>query len=78
VVGCREVEGGVVEDMLDRHGVDVDEHGLEEVEAECGESLIVEAVGGDVAAVAVEDEAVRRVPGLGRVEAFVDLAAELH
>jgi hypothetical protein len=44
VVGCREVEGGVVEDLLDRQGVDVDEHGLEEVEAECGELLIVEAV----------------------------------
>ena len=54
-------EVGVVEDdvvlvgegLLDHEGVDVDEGGLEEVEAQDGGFLVVVAVGGDVAVFAV-------------------------
>ena len=37
---------GFVEHVLDHEGVDVDEHGLEQVEAEHGEFLVVAAVAG--------------------------------
>ena len=63
----------VVEDLLDHEGVDVDEGGLEEVEAESGEFLVVSLVGGDVAAFAVVNEPVGGVPVFDHVEAFLDL-----
>jgi hypothetical protein len=65
---------------LDHQGVDVDEAGLEQVEAEHGEFLVLATVGGELTAVAVADEAVGGVPVLDHVEAFVDLpeASELQ
>ena len=69
--------GGVVEHVLDHEGVDVDEHGLQQVQAEHREFLLVTAVGGELAAFPEEDEPVGGVPVLGDVESFVDLAAEL-
>jgi hypothetical protein len=55
-------------------GVDVDEGGLEEVEGEDGEFLLVAAVAGKLAAVAEQDRVVDVVPAFDDVQAGVDLA----
>jgi hypothetical protein len=46
------------------------------VQAQHGDLLILDPVGGELAAAAVEDEAVGAVPVLDDVEALVDLAAK--
>jgi hypothetical protein len=59
---------------LDHQGVDVDEGGLEEMEGEDGEFLLVAAVAGELAAFAEEDDVVDVVPAFDDVQAGVDLA----
>ena len=49
---------GLAEDLLDHECVDVDECCLEEVQAQRLDFLVLSAVGGDVAMLAVADEAV--------------------
>lgn len=72
--GCQRLVG---EDVLDHEGVDVDQGGLEDSQAQHGQFLLVAAVGGDVAAFAEEDDRVGAVPGLDDVKAFVDLALQV-
>ena len=78
VGGAEDQVAVFVEGLLDHEGVDVDEGGLEEVEAEDGDFLVFAAVGGDVTAFAVVDEPVRGVPVLNDVESFVDFASEFE
>jgi len=63
---------------LDEEGVDVDEAGLQEVQGEGAQLLVVGLVARDLPALAVEDEIVDRVPVLHHVEPAVDLPAKGH
>jgi len=64
---------GVGEHVLEHEGVHVDQGGLQDPQAQHGRLLLVAAVGGDVAALAIEDHAVGAVPGLHDVQTLVDL-----
>jgi hypothetical protein len=57
--------------------VDVDQGGLEDVQGEHPELLLVAAVGRELAAFAVEDHAVDAVPRLDQVQALFDLALQV-
>jgi hypothetical protein len=65
---------GFGEDVLDHERVDVDQSGLEDVQGEHPELLLVAAVAGEFAALAVEDHGVDAVPRFDQVQAFVDFA----
>jgi len=51
--------------------------GLEDVEGEHPELLLIAAVAGEFAALAVEDHGVDAVPRLDQVQAFVDFALQV-
>jgi hypothetical protein len=65
---------GFGQDVLEHQGVDVDEGGLEEVQGEYRELLLVAAVAGKLAALAEEDDVVDVVPAFDDLQAGVDLA----
>src|SRR5262249_11111597 len=65
-----------VEHSLKHQRVYVNEARLEQVQCEDGDLLVFESVGGDLAPLAEEDEAVGAVPVLDDVQPFVDLAAK--
>src|SRR6266487_3594347 len=65
------------EQVLDHQGVHVDERGLQDPQAQHAHLLLVAAVGGQVAALAVEDDRVGAVPRLDHVQALVDLPLKL-
>src|SRR6266540_3369707 len=67
----------VSEHVLDYEGVDVDQGGLQDPQAQHRQFLLVAAVGGDVAALAEEDDAVGPVPRLDHVQALVDFALQV-
>jgi hypothetical protein len=69
---------GFGEDVLDHERVDVDERCLQDVQGEHPELLLVAAVGGELAALAVEDHGVDAVPRLDQGQAFVDLTLQLR
>ena len=77
VVGEPLGPGRFGEDVLDHQGVDVDERGLEDVQGEHPELLLVAAVGRELAALAEEDDVVDAVPAFDDVQAGVDLALEV-
>jgi metallophosphoesterase superfamily enzyme len=62
---------------LEHQGVDVDQGGLEQVEREDGEFLLVAAVAGELAALAEEDDVVDVMPAFDDVQAGVDLALQV-
>ena len=65
------------EQLLDHEGVHVDDRSLEDVEGDHAEFLLVAPVGGELAALAVEDHRVDPVPGLDDVEALLDFTLEV-
>jgi hypothetical protein len=67
---------GLGQDTLDHQGVDVDKAYLQQVKRQHSELLVLQVVGSDLTAFAVEDEAVGPVPGLDDVEAFLDFAPQ--
>jgi hypothetical protein len=67
--------GRLLEHALKHQRVDVHEARLEQVQGEDRDLLVLDAVRGDLAALAEEDEAVGAVPALDNIQAFVDLAA---
>src|SRR5260370_25179175 len=67
---------GLGQDTLDHQGVDVDKADLQQVKRQHSELLVLQVVGSDLTAFAVEDEAVGSVPCLDDVEAFLDFAAQ--
>jgi len=68
----------LAEDTLDHERMDVNETVLQQMEAQHGRLLIFQAVGGDLAAAAVEDEVVGRILVLDHVQPLVDFPAEFH
>ena len=70
--------GGFGQYLLDHEGVDVDERQLNQMQTEHPDLLIVDPVGGHLAALAEEDEVVDVIPVLDDVETLVDLAAQLQ
>ena len=62
---------------MDHEGVDVDDRGLEDMEGDHAEILLVAPVGGELAALTEEDHRVDPVPGLDDVEALFDLTLEV-
>jgi hypothetical protein len=64
------------EDALDHQRVDQDQGVLHEGHAQDGHLLIIEAIGRDLATLAVIDEAVGAVPVLDDLQALMDLAAD--
>src|SRR6266568_6377748 len=74
-VGLAELPGPGLggEDVLEHEGVDVDEGGLQDAQAQRGHLDLFAAVGGDVPAAAVADHRVGAVPGLDDVQALFDL-----
>ena len=67
---------GQFKDRLHHAGVDVDKRSLDELQRQRRNFLISDPVGCDLAALPEEHEAIRAVPVLDHVQAFVDLAAE--
>jgi len=62
----------LLEHALKHQRVDVDEARLQQVQGEDRDLLVLDAVRGDLAALAEEDEAVGAVPALDDIQAFVD------
>jgi hypothetical protein len=67
---------GLGQDTLDHQGVDVDKADLQKVERQHGEFLVLQVVGSDLTAFAVEDEAIGPVPVLDDVETFLNFAPQ--
>jgi len=59
---------------LQHRRVPVHQAGLQQVQRMDGHLLVVQPVAGHLAALAEEDEAVGRIPGLDHVQPLVDLA----
>jgi hypothetical protein len=55
---------GLGEHLLDKQGIDIHQADLEQVERECCQLLLIQAVGREVATFAVEDETVGPIPVL--------------
>jgi hypothetical protein len=53
---------------LNHQGVDIDQAGLEQVQRQDGDLLVVESVGRDLPALAIENELIGAVPVLDYVE----------
>src|SRR4029453_4466735 len=62
--------------MLQHERVDVDERDLEEVQSEHSDFLIFQAIGGHLAAFAVEDEIVSTVPVFDHLEPVMNFSSE--
>ena len=62
--------------MLKEQGIDVDEGGLQQVQGEDGDLLVVLVGAGEFAALSVEDNFICAVPGLDDLSALVYLPAE--
>jgi hypothetical protein len=63
--------------VLEHEGVDVDQRGLQHPQAGDGEFPLVAAVGGQLAALAVQDDLLAAVVGLQHVETLVDLPLQV-
>ena len=72
----RCVQSGLGQDTLNHQGVDVDKADLQQVECQHGEFLVLQVVGSDLTAFAVEDEVVGSVPVLDDVETFLNFAPQ--
>lgn len=67
---------GLREYLLNQQGIDIDQTDLQEVQRECRQLLLIQPVGGKIAALAVKDETVGPVPVLDDVEPLVNLPSE--
>jgi hypothetical protein len=68
---------GVVEQVLNHEGVDIDQGGLHDPQALHTQLLFVGPIGGHLTDLAVVDDAVGAVPRLDDIEPFLDLALQL-
>ncbi len=64
------------QNLLNHEGVDVDERGLEKVQAEHGNLAFLAIVGHKLSPTAEEDEIVDAIPAFDDVQPFLDLSSE--
>src|SRR6266536_3045040 len=69
--------GRIGQHVLEHQGVDVDQGGLQDPQAGDGELALVAAVGGQLPALAVQDDRLAGVVGLQHVEALTDLPLQV-
>src|SRR6266851_1611441 len=68
---------GFGQDLLKHEGVDEDEGGLQDPQAQRGHLDLLFVVGGDLPALAVADDRVGPVPGFHHVQALLDLPLQV-